>query len=36
LREEHRLEIFENGVLRMIFEPKGEEIAGHCKKSHSE
>jgi hypothetical protein len=28
LREEHRLRVFENRVLRKIFEPKMEEVAG--------
>jgi hypothetical protein len=35
LREEHRLRVFENRVLRRIFGPKrddvtGEEIGGNC------
>jgi hypothetical protein len=28
LREEHRLRVFENKVLRRIFEPKRDEITG--------
>jgi len=28
LREEHRLRVFENGVLRRIFGPKRDEVAG--------
>jgi hypothetical protein len=28
LREEHRLKVFENRVLRRIFGPKGEEVTG--------
>jgi hypothetical protein len=28
LREEHRLRMYENRVLRRIFEPKREEMAG--------
>jgi hypothetical protein len=29
LREEHRLRVFENRVLRKIFGPKRDEVAGH-------
>jgi hypothetical protein len=28
LREEHRLRVFENGVLRRIFGPKRDEVTG--------
>jgi hypothetical protein len=28
LREEHRLKVFENGVLRQIFGPKRDEVRG--------
>jgi hypothetical protein len=28
LRLEHRLRVFENGVLRRIFEPKRDEVTG--------
>jgi hypothetical protein len=28
LREEHRLRVFENRVLRTIFGPKGDEVTG--------
>jgi hypothetical protein len=28
LREEHKLRVFENGVLRRIFEPKRDEVMG--------
>jgi hypothetical protein len=28
LREEHRLRVFENRVLRGIFGPKGDEVTG--------
>jgi hypothetical protein len=31
LREEHRLRVFENGVLRRIFEPKRDEVTGGWK-----
>jgi hypothetical protein len=30
LREEHRLWVFENRVMRRIFGPKREEVAGDC------
>jgi hypothetical protein len=33
LREEHRLRVFENGVLRRIFGPKRDEIVGDMKKT---
>jgi hypothetical protein len=36
LREEHRLRVFENRVLRRIFGPKRDEITGECRKLHSE
>jgi hypothetical protein len=32
LREEHRLRVFENRVLRRIFGPKGEEVTGEWRK----
>jgi hypothetical protein len=32
LREEHRLSVFENKVLRRIFEPKRDEVTGECRK----
>jgi hypothetical protein len=32
LREEHELRMFENGVLRMIFGQKGDEVIGGWKK----
>jgi hypothetical protein len=28
LREEHKLKVFENGVLRKIFGPKRDEVTG--------
>jgi hypothetical protein len=28
LREEHRLRVFENRVLRIIFGPKGDKVIG--------
>jgi hypothetical protein len=34
--EEHRLSVFENGVLRRIFGPKGEEVAGGWRRLHHE
>jgi hypothetical protein len=30
LREEHRLRVFENKVLRRIFAPKRDEVTGEC------
>jgi hypothetical protein len=34
LREEHRLRVFENRVLRGIFGPKGDEVTGEWRKLH--
>jgi hypothetical protein len=34
LREEHRLTVFENRVLRGIFGPKGDEVTGEWRKLH--
>jgi hypothetical protein len=36
LREEHRLRVFENKVLRRIFGPKGHEVTGEWRKLHNE
>jgi hypothetical protein len=36
LREEHRLRVFENRVLRRIFGPKRDEVTGGRGKLHSE
>jgi hypothetical protein len=36
LREEHRLRVFENRVLRRIFEPKRDEVTGGLRKLHNE
>jgi hypothetical protein len=36
LREEHRLRLFENRVLRRIFEPKRDEVIGGWRKLHNE
>jgi hypothetical protein len=36
LREERRLRVFENRVLRRIFEPKRDEVTGERRKLHSE
>jgi hypothetical protein len=36
LREEHRLRIFENRLLRRIFGPEREEVAGNWRRLHSE
>jgi hypothetical protein len=35
LREEHRLRVFENRVLRRIFGPKTDEVTGDWRKMHS-
>jgi hypothetical protein len=34
LREEHRLRVFENRVLRKIYEPKKDEVTGEWRKLH--
>jgi hypothetical protein len=36
LREEHRLRVFENRVLRRIFRPKRDEVTGEWRKLHNE
>jgi hypothetical protein len=36
LKEEHRLRVFENRVLRRIFGPKRDEVAGEWRKLHNE
>jgi hypothetical protein len=36
LREEHRLRVFENKVLRRIFGPKRDEVTGDWRKLHNE
>jgi hypothetical protein len=36
LREEHRLRVFENRVLRRIFGPKRDEVTGEWGKLHNE
>jgi hypothetical protein len=36
LREEHRLRVFENSVLRRIFRPKRDEVTGEWRKLHNE
>jgi len=36
LREEHRLEVFENWVLRDVFGPKGYEVTRERRKLHNE
>jgi hypothetical protein len=35
LREEHRLRVFENRVLRRIFGPKRDEVTAECRKLHN-
>jgi hypothetical protein len=36
LRDEYRLEVFENRVLRRIFGPKRDEVTGEWRKLHNE
>jgi hypothetical protein len=36
VREEHRLRVFENKVLRRIFGPKRDKVMGGWRKLHSE
>ena len=36
LREERRLRVFENGVLRKLFGPKRDEVGGEWRKLHNE
>jgi hypothetical protein len=36
LREEHRLRVFDNRVLRSVFGPKRDEVTGKWKKLHNE
>jgi hypothetical protein len=36
LREQHRLRVFENRVLRRIFGPKKDEVTGEWRKLHNE
>jgi hypothetical protein len=36
LREEHRLRMFENRVLRRIFGPRRDEVTGEWRKLHNE
>jgi reverse gyrase len=36
LREEHRLRVFENRVLRRIFGPKRNDVTGDWRKLHNE
>jgi hypothetical protein len=36
LREERRLKVFENRVLKRVFEPKRDEVTGEWRKLHNE
>jgi hypothetical protein len=36
LREEHRLRVFENRVLRRLFGPKRDKVTGEWRKLHNE
>ena len=35
-REENRLMVLENGVLRKLFGPKKDEVTGDCRRVHNE
>ena len=35
LREERRLKVFENRVLRKVVGPKRDEVTGECRKLHN-
>jgi hypothetical protein len=36
LKEEHRLRVFENRVLRRIFRPKRKKVTGEWRRLHNE
>jgi len=36
LKEERRLRVFDNGVLRRVFGPKRDKETGECRKLHNE
>jgi hypothetical protein len=36
LREEHRMRVFENRVVRKLFGPKRDDVTGESKKLHNE
>jgi len=36
MRDEHRLRVYENTVLRKIFGPKREEVTGEWRRLHNE
>ena len=36
MREEYRLRVFENVVLRKMFEPKRDEVTGEWRRLHNE
>jgi hypothetical protein len=36
LREENRMRVFENRILRRIFEPKRDDVTGEWRKMHYE
>jgi len=36
MREERRLTVSENRMLRRIFEPRRDEVTGKCRKLHNE
>jgi hypothetical protein len=36
VRKEHRLRVFENGLLRKLFGTEREKVAGGCRRLHNE
>jgi hypothetical protein len=34
--QQHGLEVFQNGAMKRIFESKGQEMVGGCRRLHSE
>jgi hypothetical protein len=36
LKQERRLRVYENRVLRMLFGPKRDEVTGECREIHNE
>jgi hypothetical protein len=36
VREEHRLRVFENRVLRRVFDPKRDEVTGEWRRLHND
>jgi hypothetical protein len=36
LREEYRLRVFKNRILRRVFEPKSDKVTGEYRRQHKE